>query len=88
LRSRTTVNAAIATLGAKAGSKDIDREIYSLVKKDAPLPFSEGEKAQFDSAIDGFLKLTNGRESEYIWPTHITKMKACRERQTYACLRD
>jgi hypothetical protein len=88
LRSRTTVNAAIATLGPKAGSKDIDREIYSLVKKDAPLPFSEGEKAQFDSAIDGFLKLTNGRESEYIWPTHITKMKACRERQTYACLRD
>jgi hypothetical protein len=88
LRSRATVNAAIAELGPKASSKEIDRQIYNLVTKDAPLPFGEDEKAQFDSTIDTFLKLTNGRENEYIWPTHITKMKACRERHTYTCLRD
>lgn len=88
LRSRATVTAAVATLGTGANSKDVDRAIYELVKKSAPLPFKDAERAQFISTLDSFLAITNGREREYLWPAHVTKMKSCRERQTYDCLRD
>jgi hypothetical protein len=88
LRSRAVVNAALRKLGAGASSKDVDSKIYDLVKQSAPLPFDEVQRTQFISTIDRFLALTTDRESYYLWPAHITKMKACRAHQTYDCLRN
>ncbi len=87
LRSRTAVEAALSKLGGGATSKDVDREIYELVKQAAPLPFDEAQRAQFISTLDKFLTMTVGHEAEYLWLDHIPKMKACREHQTYDCLR-
>ena len=86
IRSRTAINAATRLLGDNASSKKIDQQISEQVSKGAPLPFTNEEKAQFISTLDSFLAIVKGRESGYLWPAHIAKMKACRASQTYDCL--
>jgi hypothetical protein len=87
LRSRIAVAAALKKLGASASSKEVDSEIYDLVKQTAPLPFDAAQKAQFMETVDKFLAMTAGHEDDYLWPDHIRKLNACHEHQTYDCLR-
>ncbi len=87
LRSRAVVNAAVAQLGNKATSHQIDQQVTALVNKSAQLPFTHRERKAFIGTIDNFLALVKSRENEYFWPQHIAKMKSCRAKQTYDCLR-
>ena len=86
LRSRTAVNAALAKLGVRATSKQVDKEVTELVAQRAPLPFNDAERNEFFATIDKFLSIVNGREPQYLWPDHIKSLKKCREQVTYDCL--
>ncbi|MCF8475846.1 MAG: hypothetical protein K9G60_02370 [Pseudolabrys sp.] len=87
LRSRAVVNAALKKLGPKASSQDIDKEATAQVAAGAQLPFTAEESKAFIATLDNFLAVVNGRENDYFWPAHITKIKACRAQQTYDCFR-
>jgi hypothetical protein len=85
LESQAAVFFAEKQLGQNANNKKVAEFIFSQAKGGQMIPFSDEGRSQFVETIDSFFSLVSGHESQYLWPHHISQLKACQADQRYTC---